>query len=180
MPASIVRSSPLLTKYKNESQRMYLEEEVDYMCIAILGMIAGVTVLLLVVVTVCFRSLPFHISLLSSCSESPMFPLLGHFLGGFFFFILCHYNSFSGAVSRPHLVSPSALTGFVLLSLPFSFTPLRTLPSSLPPPPWCWRLNTRSHTRRTSALPRSYHHSLLFLYSRQGLTRVPKLVSNSS
>lgn len=68
MPASIVRSSPLLTKYKNESQRMYLEEEVDYMRIAISGMIAGVTVLLLVV-TVCFQSLPFHISFLSSCSD---------------------------------------------------------------------------------------------------------------
>lgn len=131
MPANIVRSSPLLMKYKNESQRMHLEEEVDYMHIAISGMIAGVTVLLLLVVTVCFQSPPFLISFLSSCSESPTFPPLGHFLGGIFF-ILSHYYSFSGAVSRPHLVSPFALIGFVLLSLLFSSSNPSFFPLSSP------------------------------------------------
>lgn len=67
---------------------MHLEEEVDYTHIAISGMIAGVTVLLLLVVTVCFQSPPFLISFLSSCSESPTFPPLGHFLGGIFFYLI--------------------------------------------------------------------------------------------
>lgn len=144
------------------------------------------TALLLLVVTGCFQSLPLHISFLGSRIRVPSrFPPLAHFLGGF---ISSHHDSFPGAGPRPHLISTFTFTAFVLLPLlfpPFFLSTTLLFPPSLPsfsPPPQFLVLEIKYWTScmpgKCSTIELSLCSSVFIL--RQGLTRVPNIVLNSS